>query len=108
MRSTTLIAIIALLVLYLNACQTPRQPRHDFVQVPMEAITAGLSDEQRRLVETKGIPDIVWQKPYDVFLWVYCKNGSMVDQYEFDARGMLMDFNTTGNNSLCKKQLQPK
>jgi len=107
-RLMTLLAFVALPVLFLEECQTSRQPHHDFVQVPIENVMSGLSEEQRWLVSSKGQPDVVWQKPFDVFLWAYCTGGEVVDRYEFDARGMLMDFHTGGSSSLCEKQLQSK
>jgi hypothetical protein len=91
-------------VLNLVACQTQRQPKHNFVLVPTEEVlTAKLSSEQYRVISTRGDPDVVWKKPFEVYLWVYCRDDDSVDLFEFDMQGMLMSLRKMEVKDLCEK-----
>ena len=86
-----------------TVCGTSRQARQDYTWVPFEAVTGRPSNDQKEILSTFGIPHAVWQKPFGIFEWVYCLDGSPTRVFDFDENGVLLGQGIGGRRDLCRK-----
>ena len=98
-----LLVIIITIICFTMACRTVRLPRHDYKWIPIEKIADRMSGEQKMIMESKGTPHAVWEKPFGIFMWVYCIHDVPKIHFDFDVHGRLMGEGFGGSKELCKK-----